>query len=79
MEGVTAVAADPQELRTASAAVSPKSKKRGRSQRNFSRPKLKIGSNTRNPPARATLIFLKNIRSLQFNPAGSASRVIAGK
>jgi hypothetical protein len=60
--GVTVVGAAPQELRTASAAVSPK--KRRLSQRNFARLKWKIGSNTRNPPAHTTLIFLKHIHSL---------------
>jgi len=63
MVGVTAVVlADPQELRTASATVSPK-KKRTRSQRILRRPKWKFGSSTRNPPARTTLIFLRNTRS----------------
>ena len=66
--GATVVGLDPQELRPPSAAISPK-KKRGPPQRNFSRHKWKFGSNTRNPPARTTLIFLKNIRSLLLRRA----------
>ena len=58
MDGVTAVVlVDPQELRIASAAASPK-KRRTRSQRISQRPKWKFGSSTRNPPARTMLIFL---------------------
>src|SRR5580704_4430676 len=56
MEGVTAVEAEPHELRIAKAAVSTKQKRR-RSQRTLSRPQWKFGSNTRNPPARTPLNF----------------------
>src|SRR5579862_6495549 len=61
--GVTAVEVEPQALRTASAAVMPK-KKRTRSQRALPRSKRKFGSNTRHPPARPTLIFLRKIQIL---------------
>jgi hypothetical protein len=62
--GVTVVEVElPQELRIASAAVSPNKNKR-RSQRRPPRPNRKFGSNTRNPPARSTMIFLRKIRSL---------------
>lgn len=56
MDGATVVEAEPQELRIASAAASPKMK-RTRSQRTLCRPKWKFDSSTRNPPARTTLIF----------------------
>jgi hypothetical protein len=57
--GVVVVELDPQELTMASVAISP-AKRRKRSQRNFSRPIWNFDSDTRNPPARTTLIFLRN-------------------
>jgi hypothetical protein len=54
----------PQELRIAGRANSAKKKSR-RSQRTLSRLKQKFGSNTNDPPARTTLVFLRKIRSLQ--------------
>jgi len=58
MDGVTAVLALlPQELRIAGKAIRAK-KKKIPSQRTLPGPKWKFGSSTRNPPARATLIFL---------------------
>jgi hypothetical protein len=67
MVGVVVVDDDvlPQELRIAGTAISAMKKKR-RSQRTLARLKWKFGSNTRNPPARTTLIILRNIRSLYF-------------
>ena len=75
MDGVTAVELEPQELRIAAVAVNP-NKKRTRSQRTLSRPKRKFDSRTRNPPARTTPIFLRNIRSLfpRGLPAENARR-----
>jgi len=58
------VVLEPQELRIANAAISPK-QKRPRSQRSLPRHKRKIRSSTRNPPARRAPIFP---RKMQFLP-----------
>jgi hypothetical protein len=56
MVGVTAVEAAPQELRNASPAAAP-NKKSTFIQRDFILSKWSFSSDTRNPPARATVIF----------------------
>jgi hypothetical protein len=61
MVGVTAVEAEPQELKIPNIATSPK-KKSKRSQRTLPHPNRKFDSSTRNPPARFTLIYFRKIR-----------------